>query len=96
MNVLKEEDINLKIKYTIPEYITKVGILVGPNVEWANPRYYKQLLRDKVGYREKILEISKDKVFEKDIQSKALVVYATLSKWESVDNDLQSIEVGNG
>ena len=30
---LKEEEINLKVKYTILKYTTKVGILLGSNIE---------------------------------------------------------------
>ena len=52
LSLLKKEEINLKIKHTILEYITKVGILLSPNVEQANLRYCKKLLIEKVDYSE--------------------------------------------
>ena len=94
--LLKEEEINLKIKHTIPEYTTKVEILLSPNVEWANPRYYKKLLMDKAEYTEQIFEINKDKVFEKDMELWGLVLYTTLSNRDKFNNDMQNIEIGNG
>ena len=52
------------VKHTIPKYTMKVSILLGPNVEWANPRYYELLLREKAEYQEPIFKIKKDKIFE--------------------------------
>ena len=52
LRLLKEEEINLKVKYMIPEYTTKVGIILSLNVEQANLRYYKKLLIEKADYSE--------------------------------------------
>ena len=52
LSLLKEKEINLKIKHTIPEYTTKVEILLSLNVEWANLKYYKKLLMGKAKYLE--------------------------------------------
>ena len=50
---------------------------------------------EKVEYSEKIFELNKDKVFEKDIESHRLMLYSTLSNRDKVDNDMQNIETRN-
>jgi len=44
----------LSIKYVIRKYVTKVGYIVGPNLEYANNRFYEELLFSKVNYDEKV------------------------------------------
>ena len=48
--VLQEERINIQIKYTIPQHTTKVGIIVGYNLEYVNTKYIEQKLLEKVKY----------------------------------------------
>jgi len=42
--ILKKEKLSLSIKNTIRRHIVKVGFIVGPNLEYANERFYEQCL----------------------------------------------------
>ena len=43
---------------------------------------------DKAKYQEQIFEIKKDKIYKQNMESRYLVVHATLSNREKVDIDL--------
>ena len=77
------------MKYTINKHTDRVGIIIGLNLEQADFRFYKQLLMKKASYNEKVFEIEKKRVFERDMELKYFVVYAILSKRDNIDRDLQ-------
>ena len=86
--VLQEERINIQIKYTIPQYTTKVGIIVGYDLEYINTKYIKQKLLEKEKYTEEIFKIKHNYTCKKDFQSKYLVIHTILNEREKVDYDL--------
>jgi len=42
--LLKEEGLVLSTKHTLPKYIRKIGVVIGLNVEFANPCYYEKFI----------------------------------------------------
>ena len=50
---------------------------------------------NKVNYNKQVFEIKKKKVFERDMELKCFVIYATLIKRDEVDRALQSYEARN-
>ena len=66
---LKDEKLSLSTKYIISKYVTKVGYIIGLNLEYANKRYYKELLIKKVNYDKKVFKFKPKWVFEKDSMS---------------------------
>ena len=76
------------IKHTINEHITKIEVIIGPNIEYANLRYYKELIINELLYKEKIFEIKKERVYEKDYRTTGIVVYSILSNREQIDSDM--------
>ena len=87
---------SLSIKRSIEKYTTKVGYIIGPNVEYANRDYYADKMMALTGFEEQIIEIKPKMVYEKDSDSFCLVVYSVIDKKDKVDEVLQEIEVRNG
>ena len=80
----------------VGKHVTKVGYIIGSNVEYINREFYKEKLKKLVGYGETLFEIKPKAVCEKDSSSFYLVVYAIIDNKDKIDNDLQEVEVGNG
>ena len=94
--VLREEKINMQIKYTIFKYITRVKIILEYHLEYVNMRHLETKILEIVQYIEQILELKQEYIYEKNLRSKCVVVYAMLNERGKVDSDLQAIEVGDG
>ena len=88
MEILHSEKLALSIKYTINEYITKIGVIISSNIEYANLRYYEGLIGNELLYEEKIFEIKKERVYEKDYRTTGIVVYSILSNREQIDSNI--------
>jgi len=73
---LKKYRVKLSIKRTINEHTAKVGCFAGVNTQFANVTYCKRKVVKKFQYYDKILEIKKEYIFEKDYKSKYLIIHA--------------------
>ena len=49
---------------------------------------------DKTNYDEKIFELTRDRIYEKDLSSNCLVAHATLDNCKKIDKDFQEIDMG--
>jgi hypothetical protein len=94
--VLREEKINMQIKYTIFKHITRVKIILEYHLEYVNMKHLETKILEIVQYMEQILELKQEYIYEKNLRSKCVVVYAMLNERGKVDSDLQAIEVGDG
>lgn len=93
--LIKEQELMLVVKHTVREHTSRIGIIIGPNLEYENPRYYKKLIKDYMQYEESIIKIKKEIIYERDYRSVEYALYTTNSTKEQVDNDMQVIVVGN-
>ena len=69
VELLQKEKLSLSIKNIIPEHIVKIGVIVGLTLEFANAWQCKEFLLSKAQYKDKIFEIRKNMVHERDISS---------------------------
>ena len=83
------------MKKIINKYAVRVGYFVGVNTQFTNAMYYKWKVAKKYKHYDKILEIKKEYIFEKDYKSKCLTIYAIQSKQEIIDKELQDFYLGN-
>ena len=94
--VLREEKINMQIKYTIFKHITRVKIILEYHLEYVNMMHLETKILEIVQYMEQILELKQEYIYEKNLRSKCVVVYVMLNERVKVDSDLQAIEVRDG
>jgi len=74
--------------------MTKIGIFIGTNNEFINTKYWEQKISEKTHYEEKIFELTRDRIYEKDLSSNCLVAHATLDNCKKIDKDFQEIDMG--
>ena len=84
--------IKISSKNTKMEYTKKIRFLVGPNIQLASPKGYIEELNDILSLLKGIMEIKKKYIYEKNIRSKDLMIYATISEANNVDKSLENIE----
>ena len=58
------------------EHTVKIGILLGPNLQFASKLNYEKDIYDKLKYDKRIMEIKKDIIYEKDYKSQCIVIIA--------------------
>ena len=60
----------------INEHTIRVGYFIGVNTQFTNAIYYKWKVVKKFQHYDKILEIKKEYIFEKDYKLKYPTIYA--------------------
>ena len=78
------------------EYIVKIGILLGPNLKFTSKENYENNIYKKLKYNDRIIEIEKDMMYEKDYKLECIIVLAVLLERERVDFDLQQMKWDGG
>ena len=63
--VLREEKINMQIKYTISKHITRVKIILEYHLEYVNMRHLETKILEIVQYMEQILELKQEYFYKK-------------------------------
>jgi len=63
-------------------------VIVGPNIQYADMKFWEETINNKANYNQKIFELKKDKVYKQDINSKCFMVYTTMVNRERIDQDL--------
>ena len=65
--------------------MVKIGMIVGLNLEFAHTQWCEDFLLSKVQYKDKIFEIRKDRVYERDMALRCMADHATMSDREVVN-----------
>lgn len=89
-DLMKELDVKIHKKYTLPEHVIKTGYVLGPNFKFANLKKYKMLITKLTGIDEEHYELRKERVYENGYPSKCMVVYAVKSKVREVDMNMKA------
>ena len=61
-------------------YTVRVRYFVGINTQFANSTYYEQEIAKQYQHYDKLIEIKKEYIFEKDYKSKCLTMYTVQSE----------------
>ena len=69
--------------------IQKIGIIIGPNLQFVSKPVYKNEIYTQLKETDKIIEIKKEFVYEKDYKSQCITIFTILSSHEVVDKKLQ-------
>jgi len=90
--ILIEEQLHLEIKITEIEHIRKIGIILGPNLWFAAKIVYETEMYNILKLEQRLLEIKKDFIYEKDYKSQCIIVFTILLNQEKMDHQLQQIK----
>ena len=91
-DMLVEERVRLECKTTVNEHTTKIDIITRVNLRFAVKSIYEGEIYDLCGYKDRIVKLKKEIIYEKDYKSECITVHATLVNREKVDRALQAME----
>ena len=89
--LVKELEVRIHKKYTLPENVVKTGYVLGLNLRFANLKRHKELITKLTGIDERDYELRKERVCENGYPSQCVVAYAVQSKVRQVDKDMKKI-----
>ena len=70
------------------EHVKRLGFIIGLYVQLALPKLYTQEINSKTGLDEGLIEIKKKITFERNIQSKILMICTTQNEAKETDQKL--------
>ena len=89
---LREENLSLELKTIMSGHIVKVGVIVSSNLQFMSKQNHEVDIFKKIKSKDRIVELKKDIMFEKDYKQECIVVLVTLAEIDHVDNSLQKIQ----
>ena len=90
--LLREENISLELKHTKYEYTKRIRIIIGPNLHFASKSVYENEIYLWIKRTNKIIKTKKAFIYKRDYKSQCIIVYATLSTYETIDKELQQMK----
>ena len=90
--ICEKFNISASSKQTIMEYTKRIGMISGPYVKLASTIKYNETLNNHIDIESKLLETRKQIVYEKNMKSKIIVVYAVEKHVNELDLQLVKMQ----
>lgn len=82
---VQKQNILISQKFAKLEYTTKIGFLISPNIQFANPSWYQHHIAEFVQCHPEDIDIRKETVYQQKVKSKCITISAILSKSTQID-----------
>ena len=77
---LQKYNINISRKFSELKYIKRIGIIIGPYLQFENLDWYISELIMEIGYIDNRHEIKKNFAYEQEYKTRALAIHITEAK----------------
>ena len=83
---------SLSTKETKMEYTKRIGMISGAYIKIADTKNYNEIITNEIEIPERMIEVRKQFVYEKNMRSKMMVVYAVEKEASKIDLQLTSMD----
>jgi len=85
-----KENMKISSKRTQMKHTKRIGFLVGPYLQLASVQEYEQQIYKMTQLENELIEIKKDLIYERNVKTKALVIYAVEENAAQIEQQLNT------